>query len=188
MHSLLARSHELGSDPRVTNYGGGNTSSKVSVTDPVTREAVEVLYVKGSGGDLGTLRYPGLAVLELDRLRGLDAGYQGQAYEDEMVEKFGFCGFGTGGAAPSIDTPMHALLDAPHIDHLHPDAVIALASSADGERLVAECYQGRVAWIPWIRPGWELGKLHATRYREDPGLEGVVLGGHGLTTWADTSE
>ncbi len=186
--AMLDRANRLGADPAVTNYGGGNASCKAEVTHPATGENTTLLYVKGSGGDLGTLRYPGLAVLELNRLRGLDAGYQGQQYEDQMVDLFGYCCFGPGGAAPSIDTPMHALVDARHIDHLHPDAVIALASSADGERLVADCYGGRVAWIPWLRPGWELGKLHAALHRESPELEGVVLGGHGLTVWGDTSE
>ncbi len=184
---MLERANRLGSDPTVTNYGGGNTSCKAQVRHPATGQPATLLFVKGSGGDLGTLRYSGLAILELDRLRGLRAVYRGPEYEDEMVDLFPYCCFGPGGAAPSIDTPMHALVDAPHIDHLHPDSVIALAASADGERLVAECYGGRVAWIPWIRPGWELGELHARLYRENPQLEGVVLGGHGLTVWGSTS-
>jgi rhamnulose-1-phosphate aldolase/alcohol dehydrogenase len=186
--AMLDRANRLGADATVTNYGGGNTSCKVQVTHAATGEPATLLYVKGSGGDLGTLRLGGLAVLELDRLRGLDARYRGQAHEDEMVELFPWCAYGPGGAAPSIDTPMHGLVDRPHIDHLHPDSVIALAASADGERLTAECYGGRVAWIPWVRPGWELGRLHRQLLEDNPDLEGVVLGGHGLTCWGSTSD
>jgi rhamnulose-1-phosphate aldolase/alcohol dehydrogenase len=185
---MLDRANRLGADPTVTNYGGGNTSCKVEVTHAATGEPATLLYVKGSGGDLGTLRYQGLATLELDRLRGLDDRYRGQAHEDEMVELFGWCAYGPGGAAPSIDTPMHGLVGRAHIDHLHPDSVIALAASADGERLTAECYGGRVAWIPWVRPGWELGRLHRQLLEDNPDLEGVVLGGHGLTCWGSTSD
>jgi rhamnulose-1-phosphate aldolase/alcohol dehydrogenase len=186
--AMLNRANRLGADPTVTNYGGGNTSCKVEVTHAATGEPATLLYVKGSGGDLGTLRFGGLAVLELDRLGGLDQRYRGQAHEDEMVDLFGWCAYGPGGAAPSIDTPMHGLVDQPHIDHLHPDSVIALAASADGERLTAECYGGRVAWIPWVRPGWELGRLHRQLLAANPDLEGVVLGGHGLTCWGATSD
>jgi rhamnulose-1-phosphate aldolase/alcohol dehydrogenase len=186
--AMLERANRLGADPTVTNYGGGNTSCKVQVTHAATGEATTLLYVKGSGGDLGTLRFDGLAVLELDRLRGLDERYRGQAHEDEMVDLFPWCAYGPGGAAPSIDTPMHGLVERPHIDHLHPDSVIALAASADGERLTAECYGGRVAWIPWVRPGWELGRLHRQLLEDDPELEGVVLGGHGLTCWGASSD
>jgi rhamnulose-1-phosphate aldolase/alcohol dehydrogenase len=186
--AMLNRANRLGADPTVTNYGGGNTSSKVQVTHAATGEPTTLLYVKGSGGDLGTLRFQGLAALELDRLRGLDDRYPGQEREDEMVDLFGWCAYGPGGAAPSIDTPMHGLVDRPHVDHLHPDSVIALAASADGERLVAECYGGRVAWIPWIRPGWELGRLHRRLLQDNPDLEGVVLGGHGLTCWGGSSD
>jgi rhamnulose-1-phosphate aldolase/alcohol dehydrogenase len=188
VHAMLNRANRLGADPTVTNYGGGNTSCKVQVTHAATGQATTLLYVKGSGGDLGTLRFGGLAVLELDRLRGLDGRYRGQASEDEMVELLGWCAYGPGGAAPSIDTPMHGLVERPHIDHLHPDSVIALAASADGERLTAECYGGRVAWIPWIRPGWELGRLHRQLLEDNPDLEGVVLGGHGLTCWGSSSD
>jgi rhamnulose-1-phosphate aldolase/alcohol dehydrogenase len=186
--AMLNRANRLGADATVTNYGGGNTSCKVEVTHAATGEPATLLYVKGSGGDLGTLRFGGLAVLELDRLRGLDRRYRGQAHEDEMVDLFGWCAYGPGGAAPSIDTPMHGLVEWPHIDHLHPDSVIALAASADGERLVAECYGGRVAWIPWVRPGWELARLHRQLLEGNPDLEGVVLGGHGLTCWGATSD
>jgi rhamnulose-1-phosphate aldolase/alcohol dehydrogenase len=188
VHAMLDRANRLGADPTVTNYGGGNTSCKVEVTHAATGEAATLLYVKGSGGDLGTLRFGGLATLELERLRGLDGRYRGQEHEDELVELFPWCAYGPGGAAPSIDTPMHGLVDRPHIDHLHPDSVIALAASADGERLTVECYGGRVAWIPWVRPGWELGRLHRQLLEANPELEGVVLGGHGLTCWGASSD
>jgi len=188
VHSLLARSHELGSDPRVTNYGGGNTSCKARETDPVTGEPVDVLYVKGSGGDLGTLQAAGLAALRVDRVRALRGVYRGVEHEDEMVAAFDHCRWGTGGAAPSIDTAMHALVDAPHVDHLHPDAVIALAAAADGEALTKDCYGRDLAWVPWRRPGFELGLQIAALAGDNPGLRGVVLGGHGLTTWGDSSD
>jgi rhamnulose-1-phosphate aldolase/alcohol dehydrogenase len=186
--ALVERSHVLGSDPRVTNYGGGNTSCKATVTDPVTGEPSEVLYVKGSGGDLGTLRPDGLATLRLDRLRALQGVYRGVDHEDEMVGAFDHCRWGTGGATPSIDTAMHALVDARHVDHLHPDAVIALAAAVDGEALTKDCFGREVAWVPWRRPGFELGLQIASLAADNPGLRGVVLGGHGLTTWADTSD
>jgi rhamnulose-1-phosphate aldolase/alcohol dehydrogenase len=185
---LVERSHALGSDPRVTNFGGGNTSCKATVTDPVTGEPSEVLYVKGSGGDLGTLRPDGLATLRLDRVRALQGVYRGVDHEDEMVAAFDHCRWGTGGATPSIDTAMHALVDALHVDHLHPDAVIALAAAVDGEALTKDCFGREVAWVPWRRPGFELGLQVASLAADNPGLRGVVLGGHGLTTWADTSD
>jgi rhamnulose-1-phosphate aldolase/alcohol dehydrogenase len=186
--ALLDRSHALGADPRVTNFGGGNTSSVVDVPDPVTGEPAEVLLVKGSGGDLGTLERSGLAQLRVDRVRALRGTYRGVDHEDEMFEAFDHCRWGSGGAAPSIDTAMHALVDARHVDHLHPDAVIALAASADGEALTKECFGRDLAWVPWRRPGFELGLQIASLAADNPGLRGVVLGGHGLTTWADTSE
>jgi rhamnulose-1-phosphate aldolase/alcohol dehydrogenase len=188
VEALVERSHALGSDPRVTNYGGGNTSCKATVTDPVTGEPSEVLYVKGSGGDLGTLQPEGLATLRLDRVRALRRVYRGVDHEDEIVAAFDHCRWGTGGAAPSIDTAMHALVDARHVDHLHPDAVIALAAAVDGEALTKECFGREVAWVPWRRPGFELGLQIASLVADNPGLRGVVLGGHGLTTWADTSD
>jgi rhamnulose-1-phosphate aldolase/alcohol dehydrogenase len=188
VEELLARSHALGSDTRVTNYGGGNTSCKVEETDPVTREPAEVLYVKGSGGDLGTLRPEGLATLRLDRLRALRGVYEGADHEDDMVAAFEHCRWGTGGATPSIDTAMHALVDATHVDHLHPDAVIALAAAADGEALTKDCYGRDLAWVPWRRPGFELGLQIAALASDNPGLRGVVLGGHGLTTWGASSD
>jgi rhamnulose-1-phosphate aldolase/alcohol dehydrogenase len=185
---LLARSHDLGADPTVTNYGGGNTSAKATVPDAVTGDPVEVLYVKGSGGDLGTLGAEGLAAVSLARVRALRAAYRGVENEDEMTVLLDECRVGTGGAAPSIDTAMHALLPARHVDHLHPDAVIALAASADGEALTGACFGRELAWVPWQRPGFDLGLRIAALHRDHPDLRGVVLGGHGLTTWADTSD
>ena len=155
--ALLARSNRLGADPRNTNYAGGNTSAKGTATDPVTGGDVELLWVKGSGGDLGTLTEAGLAVLRLDRLRALADVYPGVEREDEMVAAFDYCLHGKGGAAPSIDTAMHGLVDAAHVDHLHPDSGIALARAADGEKLTAECFGDRVVWVPWRRPGFQLG-------------------------------
>ena len=186
--ALLARSNRLGSDPRNTNYAGGNTSAKGPATDPVTGQPAELMWVKGSGGDLGTLTADGLAVLRLDRLRALTGVYPGVEREDEMVAAFDYCLFGKGGAAPSIDTAMHGLLDPPHVDHLHPDSGIALATAADGERLTRECFGGRVAWVPWRRPGFQLGLDIAAVARDNPDLIGVVLGGHGITAWADSSD
>ena len=184
--ALLARSNRLGSDPTVTNYGGGNTSVKVTVPSPASGDPVELLYVKGSGGDLGTLTAAGFAVLERDRLVALDRVYRGVEHEDEMVGLFAYCGHGAGGAAPSIDTPMHGLVDQAHVDHLHPDSVIALACAADGPALVEKIWGGTVAWVPWKRPGWELGRtMRDLAARE--GVIGAVLGGHGLTAWGATS-
>jgi rhamnulose-1-phosphate aldolase/alcohol dehydrogenase len=186
--ALLARSNRLGSDPRNTNYAGGNTSAKGPATDPVTGQPAELMWVKGSGGDLGTLAADGLAVLRLDRLRALTGVYPGVEREDEMVAAFDYCLFGKGGAAPSIDTAMHGLLDPPHVDHLHPDSGIALATAADGERLTRDCFGGRVAWVPWRRPGFQLGLDIAAVARDNPGLIGVVLGGHGITAWGNSSD
>jgi len=186
--ALLARSNWLGADPRNTNYAGGNTSAKAEVPDPVTRKPVELLWVKGSGGDLGTLTEAGLAVLRLDRLRALQGVYPGVEREDEMVAAFDYCLHGKGGAVPSIDTAMHGLVDAAHVDHLHPDAGIALACAADGERLTAECFGDRVAWVPWRRPGFQLGLDVAAIARDRPRTIGVIMGGHGITAWGATSE
>ncbi|MGF1651794.1 MAG: bifunctional aldolase/short-chain dehydrogenase [Actinomycetales bacterium] len=184
---LLARSHRLGADRRNTNYAGGNASAKGAAPDPVTGEPVDLLWVKGSGGDLGTLRAAGLAVLRLDRLRSLRTVYPGVDREDEMVAAFDHCLFGRGGAAPSIDTAMHGLVEADHVDHLHPDAGIAIATAADGEELTRRIYGGRVAWVPWRRPGFQLGLDVAAVQRDHPGAIGVVLGGHGITAWGATS-
>ena len=186
--ALVARSNRLGADPRNTNYAGGNTSAKGSVTDPVTGGDVELLWVKGSGGDLGTLTESGLAVLRLDRLRALAGVYPGVEREDEMVAAFDFCLHGKGGAAPSIDTAMHGLVDAAHVDHLHPDSGIALACAADGEKLTAECFGDAVVWVPWRRPGFQLGLDIAAIKAANPQAIGCILGGHGITAWGDTSD
>jgi rhamnulose-1-phosphate aldolase/alcohol dehydrogenase len=185
---LIARSNRLGADRRNTNYAGGNTSCKGEVLDPVTASPVELLWVKGSGGDLGTLTEAGLAVLRLDRLRSLVSVYPGVEREDEMVAAFDFCLHGRGGAAPSIDTAMHGLVTAPHVDHLHPDAGIAFATAADGEELTAECFGERVVWVPWRRPGFQLGLEISAVAEAHPEAVGVILGGHGITAWGATSE
>ncbi len=185
---LLARAHMLGADRRTTNYAGGNASAKGTAPDPVTGEDVDLMWVKGSGGDLGTLRESGLAVLRLDRLRALRGVYAGVDKEDEMVAAFDHCLHGRGGAAPSIDTAMHALVDAAHVDHLHPDSGIALACAADGEQLTAECFGETVAWVPWRRPGFQLGLDIAAVRAARPRAIGCVLGGHGITAWGETSE
>ena len=185
---LIERSNRLGADRRNTNYAGGNTSAKGEELDPVTGRPVELLWVKGSGGDLGTLTANGLAVLRLDRLRSLVDVYPGIEREDEMVAAFDFCAHGKGGAAPSIDTAMHGLVDAPHVDHLHPDAGIALATAVDGEALTKECFGDRVVWVPWRRPGFQLGLDIAEVARTHPWAIGVILGGHGITAWGATSD
>ncbi|MEV8398549.1 bifunctional aldolase/short-chain dehydrogenase [Streptomyces niveus] len=184
---LLARSHRLGADPRNTNYAGGNTSAKGLAADPVSGGDTELMWVKGSGGDLATLTGPGLAVLRLDRLRALAEVYPGVEREDEMVAAFDYCLHGKGGAAPSIDTAMHALVDAAHVDHLHPDSGIALACAADGEALTAQCFGERVVWVPWRRPGFQLGLDIAAVKEANPEAIGCVLGGHGITAWGNTS-
>jgi rhamnulose-1-phosphate aldolase/alcohol dehydrogenase len=186
--ALLARSNRLGSDPKNTNYAGGNASAKGTATDPVTGQPAELMWVKGSGGDLGTLTEAGLAVLRLDPLLALAGVYPGVEREDEMVAAFDFCAFGKGGAAPSIDTAMHGLVEAAHVDHLHPDAGIAFATAADGEKLTRECFGDRVAWVPWRRPGFQLGLDIAAIKREHPEAIGVILGGHGITAWGQTSD
>ncbi|MGP3984566.1 bifunctional aldolase/short-chain dehydrogenase [Streptomyces sp. KR80] len=191
---LLARSHRLGADPRNTNFAGGNTSAKGTDTDPVTGREIELMWVKGSGGDLGTLRPSGLAVLRLDRLRALTDVYLGVEREDEMVAALDYClhgkGWlpGEGGTAPSIDTAMHGLVAAAHVDHLHPDSGIALACAADGAALTKECFGDRVAWVPWRRPGFQLGLDIAAVKAANPEAVGCVLGGHGITAWGDTSD
>lgn len=185
---LIARSNRLGADPKNTNYAGGNTSAKGTAIDPVTGEEVELLWVKGSGGDLGTLTEKGLAVLRLDRLRAMQNTYPGVEREDEMVAAFDYTLHGKGGAAPSIDTPMHGLVDAKHVDHLHPDSGIAIATAADGEELTRTIFGDTVVWVPWRRPGFQLGLDIAALKRENPQAIGCILGGHGITAWGETSE
>jgi len=185
---LIARSNRLGSDPRVTNYAGGNTSAKGTEIDPVTGEPVELMWVKGSGGDLGTLTESGLAVLRLDRLRALVDVYPGLDREDEMVAAFDYTLHGKGGAAPSIDTAMHGLVDAAHVDHLHPDSGIAFATAKDGEKLTKKAFGDKVAWVDWRRPGFQLGLDIAAIKAANPQAVGVILGGHGITAWGETSK
>lgn len=184
---LIARSNRLGADPKNTNYAGGNTSAKGLATDPVTGESVELLWVKGSGGDLGTLTESGLAVLRLDRLRALAGVYPGVNREDDMVTAFDYCLHGKGGAAPSIDTAMHGLVDAAHVDHLHPDSGIAIATAADGPALTRQIFGDKVAWVPWRRPGFQLGLDIAEIKAQNPDAIGCILGGHGITAWGETS-
>ncbi|WP_410819282.1 bifunctional aldolase/short-chain dehydrogenase [Micromonospora sp. 050-3] len=188
VQALIARSNRLGADPTTTNYAGGNTSAKGAATDPVTGAPVELLWVKGSGGDLGTLTPSGLAALRLDRLRALVDVYPGVEREDEMVAAFDYCLHGPGGAAPSIDTAMHGLVDAAHVDHLHPDAGLAIAAAADGPELTKEIFGDRVLWVPWRRPGFQLGLDIAAVARANPRAVGVILGGHGITAWGATSD
>jgi len=185
---LVARSNRLGADRKNTNYAGGNTSAKGREQDPVTAQDVELMWVKGSGGDLGTLTEKGLTVLRLDRLRALIDVYPGLNREDEMVAAFDYCLHGKGGAAPSIDTAMHGLVDAGHVDHLHPDSGIALATAADGEALTKRIFGDTVVWVEWRRPGFQLGLDIAAIKEANPQAIGCILGGHGITAWGDTSE
>jgi rhamnulose-1-phosphate aldolase/alcohol dehydrogenase len=188
VQALIRRSNALGSDPRVTNYAGGNTSAKGMELDPATGKPVELLWVKGSGGDLGTLTESGLSVLRLDRFRDLINVYPGVDREDEMIPAFQYVLHGDGGRAPSIDTSMHALVDAAHVDHLHPDSGIAIATSADGAALTRTIFGDKVAWVDWRRPGFQLGLDMAKIKAENPGVIGAILGGHGITAWGDTSD
>ena len=185
---LLERAHRLGADPRNTNYAGGNASAKASLRDPASGDDVEVMWVKGSGGDLGTLTFGGLAALRLDAMRALTKVYRGPEHEDEMVAAFDFCLFGKGGAAPSIDTAMHGLVTCAHVDHLHPDSGIALATSVDVEALTQKIFGDTVAWVPWRRPGFQLGLDIAAIKDNNPQAIGVILGGHGITAWGETSD
>ncbi|HET6629987.1 MAG TPA: bifunctional rhamnulose-1-phosphate aldolase/short-chain dehydrogenase [Woeseiaceae bacterium] len=185
---LLYRSNLLGSDRRVTNFGGGNTSAKLPMRDPLTGNAVEVLWVKGSGGDLGTLQLGGFATLYMDKLLALPALYAGQEDEERMVGLYPHCTFNLNPRPASIDTPLHAFIDRPHVDHMHPDAVIAIAASVDGQRLTREIYGDDIGWLPWLRPGFELGLRLRRFVEEHPDAKGVILEAHGLFTWGGTSE
>ena len=184
---LIYRSNLLGADLRLTNYGGGNTSCKLQEKDPLTGLETEVMWVKGSGGDLGTLKKSGLAALYVDRLRSLKNIYRGVAYEDEMVELFNHCIFDLSSKAPSIDTPLHGFLPFKHIDHLHPDAAIAIAAAKDGKRITQELFNGTIGWVEWKKPGFELGLQLKQCLDENPGIRGIMLGSHGLFTWGDTA-
>jgi rhamnulose-1-phosphate aldolase/alcohol dehydrogenase len=184
---LIYRSNLLGADLRLTNYGGGNTSCKVMSKDPLTGKETEVMWIKGSGGDIGTLKKSGLAALYVDRLNNLERVYRGLQYEDEMVELFNHCIFDLGSKAPSIDTPLHGFLPFKHIDHLHPDAAIAIAAAKDGKRITRELFDGQIGWVEWQRPGFDLGLKLRACLDENPGIRGIMLGSHGLFTWGDTA-
>ena len=185
---LLYRSNLLGSDLRITNYGGGNTSAKIVQKDLLTGADTTVLWVKGSGGDLGSMKLDGFSTLYMDKLLALRALYRGHANEDEMVGYLPHCTFSLNPRAASIDTPLHAYLPFRHVDHMHPDAVIAIAAMANGERLTEQIFEGQVGWLPWLRPGYELGMRLAAHVKQNRGQRGLVLGGHGLFTWGDDSK
>jgi len=184
---LIYRSNLLGADLRLTNYGGGNTSCKAIAKDPLTGEDVEVMWVKGSGGDLGTLKRSGLAALYVERLRNLKKVYRGIAYEDEMVALFNHSIYDLASKAPSIDTPLHGFLPFKHIDHLHPDAAIAIAAAKDGKQITQDLFKGTIGWVEWQRPGFDLGLKLKQCLDENPGIRGIMLGSHGLFTWGDTA-
>jgi len=184
---LIYRSNLLGADLRLTNYGGGNTSCKVMDKDPLTGKEVEVMWIKGSGGDIGTLKKSGLAALYVDRLRSLKNVYRGIEHEDEMVELFNHSIFDLNSKAPSIDTPLHGFLPFKHIDHLHPDAAIAIAAAKDGKKITEELFGGTVGWVEWQRPGFDLGLQLKACLDANPNIRGIMLGSHGLFTWGDTA-
>ena len=185
---LLYRSNLLGSDKRITNFGGGNTSAKVREKDPLTGEEVEVLWVKGSGGDLGTMKLDGFSTLYMEKFLALEKFYQGTDNDSVLVPLYSHCAFNLNPRAASIDTPLHGLIDRAHVDHMHPDALIAIAASADSKKLTEEIFGGEIGWLPWIRPGYELGLKLRELTRKNPKLKGAVLEAHGLFTWADSSK
>lgn len=184
---LIYRSNLLGADLKITNYGGGNTSCKTIELDPLTKEPIEVMWIKGSGGDIGTMKRSGLAGLDVGKLRALKNIYRGIEFEDEMVELFNHCIYDLASKAPSIDTPLHGFLPFQHIDHLHPDSAIAIAASKDGKQITQELWKGTIAWVPWQRPGFDLGLKLKDTLDKNPGIRGIMLGGHGLFTWGETS-
>lgn len=184
---LVYRSNLLGADLRLTNYGGGNTSCKATAKDPLSGNETEVMWVKGSGGDLGTMKRSGLAALYVERLRSLKNIYRGIEHEDEMVELFNHCIYDLSSKAPSIDTPLHGFLPYKHIDHLHPDAAIAIAAAKDGKKITQELFNGTIGWVEWQRPGFDLGLKLKAAVDENPNLRGIMLGSHGLFTWGDTA-
>ena len=184
---LIYRSNLLGADLRLTNYGGGNTSCKAMAKDPLTGTEVEVMWVKGSGGDLGSIKRSGLAALYVDKLRSLKNVYRGIEHEDEMVELFNHCIYDLASKAPSIDTPLHGFLPFKHIDHLHPDAAIAIAAAKDGKQITHDLFGGKIGWVPWQKPGFDLGLQLKQCLDENPGIIGIMLGSHGLFTWGDTA-
>jgi len=184
---LVYRSNLLGADLRLTNYGGGNTSCKAMAKDPLTGQETEVMWVKGSGGDLASMKRSGLAALYVDRLRSLKNIYRGIEHEDEMVELFNHCIYDLASKAPSIDTPLHGFLPFKHIDHLHPDAAIAIAAAKDGKKITQELFNGGIGWVEWQKPGFDLGLQLKQCLDENPGIRGIMLGSHGLFTWGDTA-
>jgi rhamnulose-1-phosphate aldolase/alcohol dehydrogenase len=184
---FLYRSNILGADLRITNYGGGNTSCRTMEKDPLTGEEKEIMWIKGSGGDLGSLKRDGIAGLYVDRLHALKNIYRGLEFEDEMVQLYQHCIFDLDSRAPSIDTALHGLLPFNHIDHLHPDALIAVAACKDGQDIAREIWGDKMGWVPWQRPGFDLGIQIENCQKENPGIRGIILGGHGLFTWGDTS-
>lgn len=184
---LIYRSNLLGADLRLTNYGGGNTSCKVIAADPLSGEPVQVMWIKGSGGDIGTLKRNGLAALYIERLRDLQQIYKGIDQEDEMVALFNHCIYDLSSKAPSIDTPLHGFLPFKHIDHLHPDAAIAIAAAKDGKKITQELFEGKIGWVDWQKPGFDLGLQLQQCLAENPGIRGIMLGSHGLFTWGDTA-
>src|SRR3954466_4348299 len=184
---LIYRSNLLGADLRLTNYGGGNTSCKVTSKDPLTGSEVEVMWIKGSGGDIGTLKKSGLAALYVDKLRSLKNVYRGIEHEDEMVELFNHCIYDLNSKAPSIDTPLHGFLPFKHIDHLHPDAAIAIAAAKDGKQITKDLFDNTIGWVEWQRPGFDLGLKLKQCLNDNPGIRGIMLGSHGLFTWGDTA-
>ncbi|MES2378233.1 MAG: bifunctional aldolase/short-chain dehydrogenase [Bacteroidota bacterium] len=184
---LIYRSNLLGADLRLTNYGGGNTSCKAMAKDPLTGQEVEVMWIKGSGGDIGTLKKSGLAALYVDKLRSLKNVYRGLEHEDEMVELFNHTIYDLASKAPSIDTPLHGFLPFKHIDHLHPDAAIAIAAAKDGKQITADLFKGKIGWVEWQKPGFELGLQLKACLDANPGIRGIMLGSHGLFTWGDTA-
>jgi rhamnulose-1-phosphate aldolase/alcohol dehydrogenase len=185
---LLYRSNILGSDKRVTNYGGGNTSAKVQETDPLTGQPTEVLWVKGSGGDIGSMKLDGFSTLYMDKLNALKGLYRGVEFEDEMVGYLPHCTFNLNPRAASIDTPLHAYVPRSHVDHVHADAIIAIAASANSKDLTQEIFGDRIGWLPWKRPGYELGLWLEKYCLDNPDADGVVLASHGLFTWGDTAK
>ncbi len=185
---LLYRSNLLGSDLRITNFGGGNTSAKIASADPLTGEPATVLWVKGSGGDIGSMKLDGFATLYLDRLLALKARYRGLQHEDEMVGLFNHCTFNLNPRAASIDTPLHGFVPHPHVDHVHADAVIAIAASENAEELTRKVFGGEIGFLPWQRPGFDLGLKLGAMAEAHPDLKGVVLGGHGLFTWGPNAK
>lgn len=185
---LLYRSNLLGSDLRITNFGGGNTSAKVTMQDPLSGQQVEVLWVKGSGGDLGSIKLDGFSTLYMDKLQALKGRYRGLEHEDEMVGYLPHCTFNLNPRAASIDTPLHAYIAHKHVDHMHPDSCIAIAACKNSKELTAKIFEGELGWLPWQRPGYDLGlKLEAVS-QANPELKGIILEGHGLFTWGDTAK